>query len=94
MIVGFIDRVLQQPSQSASGRVNLDPELQSRFTDLVLQSQPHELCLILPESRREPCRSLQTHRAPSVFDVAQMHSSDTESFGKLRQAFTLAFTQC
>jgi len=35
--------------------VNLDPELQSRFTDLVLQSQSHELCFILAESGREPC---------------------------------------
>jgi hypothetical protein len=78
---------------SPSGRVYLDPQLQSRITDLVLQSQPHELCFVLTQSCGKPGRPLQAHRAPPVFNVTQMHPGHTEPLGKLRQTLALAFAQ-
>ncbi len=71
-------RQVQRPSSAAFSRrrllrrVHVYTQLQPGLANLVLQSQPHELCLMLAKSLREPRRPFQTDRPPAMLDVTQM----------------------
>jgi len=72
--------------------MHVHPKLETRIADLILQRQTHELRLMMTQGKSELGRSLQTDRAPTVLDIAQVRARDAEALSELSETFALGLT--
>lgn len=70
--------------------VNVDAQLETGFTNLVLQCEAHELSFVVPERSGERSRAARAYGAATMLDVVEMSAGDPESLGEGCQAFAFA----